>query len=230
MKIQFIGAAGEVTGSCTLLEVNGRYYLIDCGMEQGLDVLQNVPLPIPAAEIDAIFLTHAHIDHSGMLPRLYKEGFRGIIFATEATVMLCDIMLRDSAHIQMLDAEWKNRKAARAGEPTFEPSYDLADAIGSVLKPHLADDVSLYRLLRECCGIAVTAAEQSIEVGLLQPWEQTLLGDGAPAAGDVVAAGLGAGLLLNTTGPTTLRFLPPLVCEKAHIDVLVEKLGAILAS
>ncbi|MBE6580611.1 MAG: MBL fold metallo-hydrolase [Ruminococcaceae bacterium] len=132
MKIQFIGAAGEVTGSCTLLEVNGRYYLIDCGMEQGLDVLQNVPLPIPAAEIDAIFLTHAHIDHSGMLPRLYKEGFRGIIFATEATVMLCDIMLRDSAHIQMLDAEWKNRKAARAGEPTFEPSYDLADAIGTL--------------------------------------------------------------------------------------------------
>ena len=118
MKIQFIGAAGEVTGSCTLLEVNERYYLIDCGMEQGLDVLQNVPLPIPAAEIDAVFLTHAHIDHSGMLPRLYKEGFRGIIFATEATAMLCDIMLRDSAHIQMLEAEWKNRKAARdPGEP-----------------------------------------------------------------------------------------------------------------
>ncbi|MBQ2757523.1 MAG: MBL fold metallo-hydrolase [Clostridia bacterium] len=132
MKIQFIGAAGEVTGSCTLLEVNGRYYLIDCGMEQGLDVLQNVPLPIPAAEIDAIFLTHAHIDHSGMLPRLYKEGFRGIIFATEATVMLCDIMLRDSAHIQMLEAEWKSRKAVRAGEAPIEPSYDLDDAVGTV--------------------------------------------------------------------------------------------------
>lgn len=132
MKIQFIGAAGEVTGSCTLLEVNERYYLIDCGMEQGLDVLQNVPLPIPAAQIDAIFLTHAHIDHSGMLPRLYKEGFRGIIFATQATVMLSDIMLRDSAHIQMLEAEWKNRKAARAGEAPFLPNYDLNDAVGTV--------------------------------------------------------------------------------------------------
>ncbi|MBQ3056462.1 MAG: MBL fold metallo-hydrolase, partial [Clostridia bacterium] len=123
MKIQFIGAAQEVTGSCTLLEVSGRYYLVDCGMEQGIDVFQNVALPVPAREIQAVFLTHAHIDHSGMLPRLYKEGFRGIIFATEATAKLCDIMLRDSAHIQMLEAEWKNRKAARAGEDNFTPTY-----------------------------------------------------------------------------------------------------------
>ena len=100
MKVQFIGATHEVTGSCTLLEVNGRYYLVDCGMEQGEDIFQNVPLPVPANAIEAVFLTHAHIDHSGMLPKLCKDGFRGQIYATEATCNLCRIMLMDSAHIQ----------------------------------------------------------------------------------------------------------------------------------
>ncbi len=130
MKIQWIGAAQEVTGSCTLLEVSGRYYLVDCGMEQGIDVFQNVPLPIPAGVIDAVFLTHAHIDHSGMLPRLYRDGFHGVIYATEPTVKLCDIMLRDSAHIQMSEAEWKNRKAKRSGEEDFSPTYTVEDAQG----------------------------------------------------------------------------------------------------
>lgn len=132
MKIQFIGAAHEVTGSCTLLTVNERYYLVDCGMEQGIDVFQNVDLPISPAEIDAVFLTHAHIDHSGMLPRLYKDGFRGIIYATEATARLSDIMLRDSAHIQMSEIEWKNRKAERSGEKNNEPTYTMEDAIGAI--------------------------------------------------------------------------------------------------
>lgn len=132
MKIQFIGAAQEVTGSCTLLEVNDRYYLVDCGMEQGIDVFQNVALPVPAAQIDAVFLTHAHIDHSGMLPRLYKDGFRGIIYATYATVKLSDIMLKDSAHIQMSEVEWKNRKAERSGDANHAPSYTLEDTLGAI--------------------------------------------------------------------------------------------------
>jgi len=132
MKIQFIGAAHEVTGSCTLLEVNDRYYLVDCGMEQGIDVFQNVALPIPASQVDAVFLTHAHIDHSGMLPRLYKDGFRGIIYATEATAKLADIMLKDSAHIQMSEVEWKNRKAERSGEENLAPTYTLEDALGAI--------------------------------------------------------------------------------------------------
>ena len=122
MKIQFIGATHEVTGSCTLLEVGGRYYLVDCGMEQGVDVFQNVPLPVLPAQIEAVFLTHAHIDHSGMLPKLCKDGFRGQIYATEATCSLCDIMLRDSAHIQESEAQWRSRKAERAGEPAVEPA------------------------------------------------------------------------------------------------------------
>ena len=132
MRIQFIGAAQEVTGSCTLLEVNDRNYLVDCGMEQGIDVFQNVALPIPASQVDAVFLTHAHIDHSGMLPRLYKDGFRGIIYATEATVKLADIMLKDSAHIQMSEVEWKNRKAERSGEDNTAPTYTIEDAEGTI--------------------------------------------------------------------------------------------------
>lgn len=132
MHIQFIGAAHEVTGSCTLLEVGGRKYLVDCGMEQGKDVFENVPIPIPATDIEAVFLTHAHIDHSGMLPKLYKDGFRGAIYATRETCNLCNIMLRDSAHIQMSEAEWQSRKALRAGGSPVEPVYNLEDALGAI--------------------------------------------------------------------------------------------------
>ena len=132
MKIQFIGATHEVTGSCTLLEVGGRYYLVDCGMEQGVDVFQNMPLPVPANAIEAVFLTHAHIDHSGMLPKLCKDGFSGAIYATEATCDLCNIMLRDSAHIQESEAQWRSRKAERAGEPLVEPTYNMNDALAAI--------------------------------------------------------------------------------------------------
>ena len=132
MKIQFIGACHEVTGSCTLLEVDGHQYLVDCGMEQGIDMFENIPIPVPAGTIDAVFLTHAHIDHSGMLPKLYKDGFRGKIYATEATCDLCNIMLRDSAHIQESEAEWRSRKAERAGEKKVEPVYNLEDAMGAI--------------------------------------------------------------------------------------------------
>lgn len=132
MRITFIGAAHEVTGSCTVIEIMGRYYLVDCGMEQGTNVFENEPLPVNPAQIEAVFLTHAHIDHSGMLPKLYKDGFKGSIFATEATCDLCDIMLRDCAHIQESDAEWKKRKAIRAGREYEEPVYDMNDAVGAV--------------------------------------------------------------------------------------------------
>lgn len=128
MKVRFLGAAHEVTGSCHMLTINGRHYLVDCGMEQGADLYENQQLPVSASEIDAVFLTHAHIDHSGLLPLLYKEGFKGQIFATNATTQLCVIMLKDSAHIQEQEAEWKNRKAMRAGNEKIEPIYSLEDA------------------------------------------------------------------------------------------------------
>ena len=132
MKITFIGATHEVTGSCTMLEVCGKRYLVDCGMEQGNDVFENVPIPVAAREIEAVFLTHAHIDHSGMLPKLYKDGFRGAIYTTPTTCNLCNIMLRDSAHIQESEAQWRNRKAERAGEALIEPVYTTQDAIGAI--------------------------------------------------------------------------------------------------
>ncbi len=132
MKIQFIGATHEVTGSCTLLEVNEKIYLVDCGMEQGIDVFQNIPLPVSANAIDAVFLTHAHIDHSGMLPKLYKDGFRGSIYATDVTCDLCNIMLRDSAYIQESEAKWQSKKEQRAGRECVEPTYNMQDAIGAI--------------------------------------------------------------------------------------------------
>ncbi len=132
MKIQFIGATHEVTGSCTLLQINERYFLVDFGMEQGRDVFQNVDLPIPPNQIEAVFLTHAHIDHSGMLPKLYKDGFKGKIYATDVTCDLCNIMLLDSAHIQESEAKWRARKAERAGLPAPEPVYDTSHALGAI--------------------------------------------------------------------------------------------------
>ena len=130
MKITFLGAAHEVTGSMTLLEVGDKKGLIDCGMEQGKDLFKNAELPVAAGEIDFVLLTHAHIDHSGNLPLLYKQGFRGNVFATEATCNLCDIMLQDCAHIQMQEAEWKTRKEMRKGNAAVEPLYDMEDVQG----------------------------------------------------------------------------------------------------
>ncbi len=128
MKLIFLGAAHEVTGSCTLLEACGKRILIDCGMEQGADTYENCQLPVLPGDIDAVCLTHAHIDHSGMLPALVAKGYKGPIYATEATYKLCNIMLRDSAHIQEFEAQWRNRKAQRSGQPPYVPAYTVADA------------------------------------------------------------------------------------------------------
>lgn len=128
MKLTFLGATHEVTGSCTLLEACGKHILIDCGMEQGEDIYENCELPVSAMDIDAICLTHAHIDHSGKIPAMVAQGFKGPIYATEATRMLCNIMLRDSAHIQESEAEWRNRKAQRSGGAPYVPLYTMADA------------------------------------------------------------------------------------------------------
>ena len=132
MKLSFVGAAHEVTGSCHCIEVGDVRVLVDCGMEQGEDIYANQEIPYNAASIDYVFVTHAHIDHTGLLPLLYSRGFRGKIFATQATCELCDIMLRDSAHIQVQEAEWKNRKGKRSGKTIVEPLYEMKDALGVI--------------------------------------------------------------------------------------------------
>ena len=133
MRLAFIGADHEVTGSCHYLEVGKKHILVDYGMEQGVNVFENAPLPVDEAMIDYVFLTHAHVDHSGLLPLLYAKGFRGQVFATDATADLCSIMLRDCAHIQTMEAEWKNRKAKRGADfQAVDPLYTMEDAEGII--------------------------------------------------------------------------------------------------
>ena len=133
MKLTFIGANHEVTGSCHCLEACGKKILVDYGMEQGINPFMNAPAPFSPAETDIVLITHAHIDHTGLLPLLYRQGFRGKIYATSATTELCEIMLRDCAHIQEADAEWMTRKRKRAGTEPVEPLFTMEDADG-VLK------------------------------------------------------------------------------------------------
>ena len=128
MKIMFYGAAREVTGSCNGVEINSRKTLIDCGMLHGSDSSAKQDFPFHPGEIERVVITHAHIDHSGRLPLLVKQGFKGSIYATEPTCKLLEIMLRDSAHIQEVEAGWHSRKNRRSGDATAQPLYTMADA------------------------------------------------------------------------------------------------------
>ena len=128
MKLTFFGAAHAVTGSCHCLEVGGKKILIDCGLQQGRDEHDGNALDFAPSYIDYVIVTHAHIDHSGRIPLLVKEGFGGEIYATRLTAQLLSIMLRDSAFIQESDAQWQNQKGRRAGRPEVEPLYTVADA------------------------------------------------------------------------------------------------------
>lgn len=128
MKLSFFGAARTVTGSCHCVEVAGKKILIDCGLHQGRDDQDNSILDFAPNYIDYLIVTHAHIDHSGRIPLLVKQGFQGQIFTTRMTGQLLSIMLRDSAHIQESDAQWKNQKGKRAGREPVEPLYTIEDA------------------------------------------------------------------------------------------------------
>jgi len=130
MILQFVGADHQVTGSCHYVEACGRRFVVDYGMEQGNMSYESKGLPCNEADLDFVLLTHAHVDHSGMLPKLCKNGFRGPIYATDATADLCSIMLRDCAHIQLQEAEWRARKKKRGAslEDDSEPVYTMEDA------------------------------------------------------------------------------------------------------
>lgn len=152
MKITFIGADHEVTGSCHYVEAAGKKFLIDCGMEQGIDQFENREIPGLPGEIDFVLVTHAHIDHTGNLPLLYAKGFKGPVYATPATCDLCDIMLRDSAHIQEFEAEWRNRKGKRQGKEAYVAAYTMADAL------------NIIKLLQECPYNKVIEIQPGIKV------------------------------------------------------------------
>lgn len=131
MEIQFLGAAQVVTGSNVLIRTKSCHLLLDCGLYQGsdeLEALNSQPFAYDPKEIDYLFLTHAHVDHSARIPKLVKEGFNGKIYTTRATKDLAEIMLLDSAKIQETDTEWTNRKRERAGEPPVQPLYSVKDA------------------------------------------------------------------------------------------------------
>ena len=147
MYLHFIGADHEVTGSCHLLESGGHWIMVDRGMEQGKDLYENADLPCSPSDIEAVLLTHAHIDHSGLLPHLYANGFCGKIYTTRATGDLCDIMLRDSAHIQEFEAEWRNRKAQRQGKEPYVPLYTMADAMGVLTHFETKEYNTVYEIL-----------------------------------------------------------------------------------
>ena len=131
MKVTFLGATKTVTGSNFLVEAAGKKFLVDCGMYQGKaeDEWENsAPFAYDVHDIDFMLLTHAHIDHSGRIPKLYKEGYRNPIYATKATCELCSIMLPDSGHIQEMEIEWKNRKRVRKGLDPEPPLYTAEEA------------------------------------------------------------------------------------------------------
>ena len=132
MKIQLLGAAQTVTGSCTAIEAAGARFAVDCGMHQGNAQIEKRNFnskAYRAAGLDFVLLTHAHIDHSGLLPRMVREGFKGPVYCTEPTADLLGIMLLDSAHIQEMEAEWANRKRARRGGGPVEVLYTIEDAV-----------------------------------------------------------------------------------------------------
>ena len=135
MKITFFGASRTVTGSCHMVEVGDKKFLIDCGMFQGRltdQMLNYEDFPFSISEVDFVILTHAHIDHSGRIPKLYKSGFKGKIYASTATVDLCGIMLADSGHIQEKEIEWVNKKRMRAGKKPTEAMYTAQDGLDSL--------------------------------------------------------------------------------------------------
>jgi len=147
MKVSFYGAAREVTGSCYQLEVNDKKIIIDCGLQQGHDEKNNQLLPFSPTEVDVVLLTHAHIDHSGRLPLMIKNGFEGKIYTTKKTCELITIMLRDSAHIQEMDAQWDNQKGKRAGKEPAVPLYtmlDVEETLKHLVPLNYEEDTTLF--------------------------------------------------------------------------------------
>ena len=217
MKLEFLGAAHEVTGSCHYLEFADKHVLVDCGMEQGPDLYVNQEIPVNASTIDYVFVTHAHIDHSGLLPMLYNHGFRGQIFTTTATHQLCEIMLKDSAHIQMFEAEWKNRKAKRAGRPEVVPLYDINDAMG-VLGHFVSCEY--HSVINVCEGLKVRFVDAGHLLGSssIEMWISENTGEGVEERKIVFSGDIGPGNRPLIKDPEYLTSADYVVMESTYGD------------
>ncbi|MEW6001859.1 MAG: MBL fold metallo-hydrolase [Nitrospirota bacterium] len=173
MKIRFLGAARTVTGSCFYLSLHDQDFLVDCGMYQGKDSEFNrAAFAFNPEKISYLFLTHAHIDHSGLIPKLVKEGFKGRILATSATSDLSEIMLNDSAHLQEKDAEWLTKKSLRSGkDEVIKPLYTIDDVRAAI---SLFDRKSYGRIesLGENLRYRFIEAGHILGSGTLQIWYQ----------------------------------------------------------
>ena len=217
MKLEFLGAAHEVTGSCHYLEFADKHVLVDCGMEQGPDLYVNQEIPVNASTIDYVFVTHAHIDHSGLLPMLYNHGFRGQIFTTTATHQLCEIMLKDSAHIQMFEAEWKNSKAKRAGRPEVVPLYDMNDAVG-VLGHFVSCDY--HSVINVCEGLKVRFVDAGHLLGSssIEMWISENTAEGVEERKIVFSGDIGPGNRPLIKDPEYLTSADYVVMESTYGD------------
>lgn len=174
MDITFYGAAGEVTGSCYLIRVGDKQLLLDCGLIQGPakeEARNRQPFPFDPNQIDAVVLSHAHIDHSGRIPQLVKAGYGGRIYTQRACRDLCRIMLRDSAFLSEKDAEWANRKRLRKGLPRVEPLYTVKEA-GKAMRRFRALDYNEEQEILPGIRIRLRDAGHILGSSIVEMWLQ----------------------------------------------------------
>lgn len=227
MKIQFLGASKVVTGSCYLISTDNFNILIDCGMFQGseeLELLNANPFDFKPSDIDYVILSHAHIDHSGRIPKLVKEGFKGKIISTKATKELCDIMLVDSGHIQESDANWENKHRLRSGKPLIEPLYDSEDAINSLRY----FDPILYEqkiVLNEEITVRLKDAGHILGSSIVELW----ITERNKTAKVVFSGDLGMKNKPIIRNPAKIDFADYLIIESTYGNRLHEKVGESMA-
>jgi metallo-beta-lactamase family protein len=217
-RLTFHGAAGEVTGSCHLLAVGGRTALLDCGLIQGAprdEARNRAPFPFDPKALDAVVLSHAHIDHSGRLPLLVKAGYRGRILAHRATIDLCRIMLRDSAYLQEKDAEWANRKRERKGLKPVAPLYTTKDAEAALRRFEPLEYGEPHPLLP---GVTVCLHDAGHILG--SAIVEVRIGDGGKARTLVFSGDLGRSGMPVLEDPETIERADRVVLESTYGDRL----------
>jgi len=223
MKITFLGAAKEVTGSCYLVETEKSKFLIDCGMFQGSEIEDEYnyqEFAFDIKDIDFMLLTHAHIDHSGRIPLLFKRGYRKKIYATKGTVDLCEYMLQDSGHIQQIENEWKNRKRKRAGKTLRMPLYTADDGKAAM---QLFCGVNYDEIIEPSEDVKVKFNDAGHMLGssILEIWVK----EGGKETKVVFSGDLGNKNIPILRDPTIIDEADYLVCESTYGDRLHEDVG-----